>query len=216
MGRSTTAKTPGPCDAISKVARQRMIVFELARELGNVAEACRPRGMDRTSILRMEAAVLDPGLRRAEGAVADPQVASAADLAGGGGEDQGLCPFPVHAREDRPDRCRADRPVHAVPTASWSTAAGREFAYSQALDYRQVADPGHAQTAFGADRGAQEARHSRRRRGHGCSPQGPCRIPRSVSLSGGSKASLRSRKLRQQRQGFCGPSPGLERSARPC
>ncbi|RWR04677.1 helix-turn-helix domain-containing protein [Paenirhodobacter populi] len=38
-----------PCDAASKVAQQRMSVLELARELGNVAEACRQRGMDRTS-----------------------------------------------------------------------------------------------------------------------------------------------------------------------
>jgi len=33
----------------AKVARQRLSVLELARELGNVAEACRQRGMDRTS-----------------------------------------------------------------------------------------------------------------------------------------------------------------------
>lgn len=31
-----------------KVAQQRLSVLELARELGNVAEACRQRGMDRT------------------------------------------------------------------------------------------------------------------------------------------------------------------------
>ncbi|MFC3061836.1 IS481 family transposase, partial [Paenirhodobacter populi] len=38
-----------PRDAASKVAQQRMSVLELARELGNVAEACRQRGLDRTS-----------------------------------------------------------------------------------------------------------------------------------------------------------------------
>lgn len=47
-GSSKTRKSP-PRDAASKVARQRMSVLDLARELGNVAEACRQRGMDRTS-----------------------------------------------------------------------------------------------------------------------------------------------------------------------
>ena len=50
MGRSSTAKTAAPRDAASKVAQQRLSVLELARELGNVAEACRQRGMDRTRI----------------------------------------------------------------------------------------------------------------------------------------------------------------------
>jgi transposase InsO family protein len=36
-------------DAQSKVARQRLSVLELAAKLGNAAEACRRRGMDRTS-----------------------------------------------------------------------------------------------------------------------------------------------------------------------
>lgn len=49
MGRSSTAKKAAPRDAASKVAQQRLSVLELARELGNVAEACRQRGMDRTS-----------------------------------------------------------------------------------------------------------------------------------------------------------------------
>ena len=49
MGQSSTAKKPVPRDAASKVAQQRLSVLELARELGNVAEACRLRGMDRTS-----------------------------------------------------------------------------------------------------------------------------------------------------------------------
>lgn len=49
MGQSSTAKKRLPRDAVSKVAQQRLSVLELARELGNVAEACRQRGMDRTS-----------------------------------------------------------------------------------------------------------------------------------------------------------------------
>ncbi|WP_134681768.1 helix-turn-helix domain-containing protein, partial [Paracoccus ravus] len=49
MGQSSTVKRGPPRDAASKVAQQRMSVLELARELGNVAEACRQRGMDRTS-----------------------------------------------------------------------------------------------------------------------------------------------------------------------
>ncbi|RBI82080.1 IS481 family transposase, partial [Rhodosalinus halophilus] len=49
MGRSSTARKGAARDAASKVAQQRLSVLELARELGNVAEACRQRGMDRTS-----------------------------------------------------------------------------------------------------------------------------------------------------------------------
>lgn len=49
MGRSSTARKSAPRDAASKMAQQRLSVLELARELGNVAEACRQRGMDRTS-----------------------------------------------------------------------------------------------------------------------------------------------------------------------
>ena len=49
MGQSSAAMKSPPRDAASKVARQRLSVLELARELGNVAEACRQRGMDRTS-----------------------------------------------------------------------------------------------------------------------------------------------------------------------
>ena len=49
MGRSPTAQRSGPRDAATKVAQHRLSVLELARELGNVAEACRQRGLDRTS-----------------------------------------------------------------------------------------------------------------------------------------------------------------------
>ena len=49
MGRSTTVQRSGPRDAATKVAQHRLSVLELARELGNVAEACRQRGLDRTS-----------------------------------------------------------------------------------------------------------------------------------------------------------------------
>lgn len=41
--------TPVSRDAATKVARQRLSVLELAARLGNAAEACRRRGMDRTS-----------------------------------------------------------------------------------------------------------------------------------------------------------------------
>lgn len=53
MGRSSTAKNASPRDAASKVARQRLSVLELARELGNVAGACRRRGMDRSSFYEL-------------------------------------------------------------------------------------------------------------------------------------------------------------------
>jgi hypothetical protein len=36
-------------DAVTKVAKQRLSVLRLAEKLGNAAEACRKRGMDRTS-----------------------------------------------------------------------------------------------------------------------------------------------------------------------
>jgi transposase InsO family protein len=46
MGRSSTARQR---DAGTKLAEHRLSVLELAKELGNVAEACRQRGLDRTS-----------------------------------------------------------------------------------------------------------------------------------------------------------------------
>ena len=51
MGRSSAAVkiAAESRDAASKRARQRLSVLELATELGSVAEACRRRGMDRTS-----------------------------------------------------------------------------------------------------------------------------------------------------------------------
>jgi transposase-like protein len=54
MGRTTAAASGNsengePRDTATKLARQRMSVLELAAELGNAAEACRRRGMDRTS-----------------------------------------------------------------------------------------------------------------------------------------------------------------------
>jgi transposase-like protein len=49
MGRSSTTKKPEPRDAAIKLAQSRLSVIELARELGNVTEACRRRGLDRTS-----------------------------------------------------------------------------------------------------------------------------------------------------------------------
>ena len=36
-------------DAATKVARRRLSVLEMAETLGNISEACRRRGMDRTS-----------------------------------------------------------------------------------------------------------------------------------------------------------------------
>lgn len=48
MGRSSTAKTSEPRDAASKLAQSRLGVIELAKALGNVGEARRRRGLDRT------------------------------------------------------------------------------------------------------------------------------------------------------------------------
>ena len=49
MGRGSTAAAAQPRDAGTKMAQSRLSVLELAKELGNVAEACRQRGLDRTS-----------------------------------------------------------------------------------------------------------------------------------------------------------------------
>lgn len=52
MSRSSTAKkvdSASERDPATKLARQRLSVLELAAQLGNAAEACRRRGMDRTS-----------------------------------------------------------------------------------------------------------------------------------------------------------------------
>ncbi len=49
MGRTSTAAQPRKRDAGTKLAESRLSVLELAKELGNVAEACRQRGLDRTS-----------------------------------------------------------------------------------------------------------------------------------------------------------------------
>ena len=49
MGRSATKSESSKRDARTKLAEHRLSVLELARELGNVAEACRQRGLDRTS-----------------------------------------------------------------------------------------------------------------------------------------------------------------------
>ena len=43
MGRSSTASAPRKRDAGTKLAESRLSVLELAKELGNVAEACRRR-----------------------------------------------------------------------------------------------------------------------------------------------------------------------------
>jgi hypothetical protein len=48
MGRTLTASRPQKRDAATKLAHARLSVLELARELGNVAETCRQRGLDRT------------------------------------------------------------------------------------------------------------------------------------------------------------------------
>jgi len=49
MGRTSIVTAGRPRDADTKLARSRLSVLELAKELGNVAEACRQRGLDRTS-----------------------------------------------------------------------------------------------------------------------------------------------------------------------
>ena len=49
MGGASTATAARPRDADTKLARSRLGVLELAKELGNVAEACRQRGLDRSS-----------------------------------------------------------------------------------------------------------------------------------------------------------------------
>jgi hypothetical protein len=59
MGRSSTTKKSEPRDAASKLAQSRLSVIELAGELGNVAEACRRRGLDRTSFYEWKGVVAE-------------------------------------------------------------------------------------------------------------------------------------------------------------
>ena len=49
MPASSTPSRKKQRDAATKLAEQRLSVLELAQKLGNAAEACRRRGMDRTS-----------------------------------------------------------------------------------------------------------------------------------------------------------------------
>lgn len=49
MAQASKASGQGKRDATTKLAEHRLSVLELAKELGNVAEACRRRGLDRTS-----------------------------------------------------------------------------------------------------------------------------------------------------------------------
>jgi hypothetical protein len=55
MGRSSIAAKPQGRDADTKLAQGRLSVLELAKELGNVAEACRQRGLDRSRPCKMGA-----------------------------------------------------------------------------------------------------------------------------------------------------------------
>lgn len=48
MGHTSKVRRSASRDGAGEVARHRRKVLELAREPGNVAEACRRRGMDRT------------------------------------------------------------------------------------------------------------------------------------------------------------------------
>jgi hypothetical protein len=48
MAKTSTARVTAK-DAGTKLAHRRMTVLELAERLGNVSEACRRGGMDRTS-----------------------------------------------------------------------------------------------------------------------------------------------------------------------
>ncbi len=61
MGRSSTAAKPQKRDADAKLAQSRLSVLELAKELGNVAEACRQRGLDRTSFYEWKRRVQTQG-----------------------------------------------------------------------------------------------------------------------------------------------------------
>lgn len=61
-GLSKTRKSP-QCDAVSKVAQHRLNVLELAKELGNIAEACRQHGLDRTSFYEWKQRFQTQGFR---------------------------------------------------------------------------------------------------------------------------------------------------------
>lgn len=62
MGCSTSAALSQKRDADTKLAQGRLSVLELAKELGNVAEACRRRGLDRDVRHRFAARRSDDGM----------------------------------------------------------------------------------------------------------------------------------------------------------
>lgn len=68
-------------DARSKLSEHRLNALELAQEFGNVAGACRQRGLESDELLRMEAELSGTGVQRAQGPAADPQEPSADDPA---------------------------------------------------------------------------------------------------------------------------------------
>lgn len=72
MGRISVVPQPQKRDVDAKLAQTRLSVLELAKEHGNVAEACRPRAAWTAPIARMARALPDPGLRGPEGPAADP------------------------------------------------------------------------------------------------------------------------------------------------
>ena len=82
--RRLTAKDPA-----EKLAHRRLTVLELAERLGNVTEACRRGGIDRTSFYDWKRRFQLRGAGRAQGPAADRQEPPDDHAPGGGGADRG-------------------------------------------------------------------------------------------------------------------------------
>jgi len=66
MAQAARSSGRGKRDAATKLAEHRLSVLELAKELGNVAEACRRRGLDRTSFYEWKRRFQTRGVRGAK------------------------------------------------------------------------------------------------------------------------------------------------------
>ena len=73
MERTARRSDSGQRDARGKLAEHRLSVLGLARELANVAEACRQRGLDQTSFYERKRRFQTQEVRRSQRPAPDPQ-----------------------------------------------------------------------------------------------------------------------------------------------
>ena len=79
-------------DPVVKVARQRLSVLEMAEALGNISEACRRGGMDRTSFYEWKRRFQTHGFEGLKDLPPIPQISTESDNAGKRGKSPGMQP----------------------------------------------------------------------------------------------------------------------------